>query len=185
MRGFTFAELMLVIAILVMTAGVSGVYYVGTYRKTALKSAARNLLLMGKYARIHAIEEGRSCQLQVDSLQKQFYLLESVSDVAEQADETVLVSNPYCRKTTLKTGIEFEFVQVQSVTRDDEVEWNSGSEIYFYPDGSCDSAVIQLGNGRHSLTAVFSSAYAKIKIYEGTADTIVDGMQVIDLDATD
>ena len=183
--GFTYAELMLVIVILALVAGFSGTYYVGTYKKTSLKAAARDLLLMGKYARMCAIEERQVCNLYLDGGQKQFYLVAPVYDSYSQTKKQAVVSNPYCRKKTLGTGIEFEYMDVKPVMGGRESEWDGADRIMFFPDGSCDAAVVQMGNGKHSVTAVFSSAYAKITVHEGIADDIEDGMQAIDLDAVD
>lgn len=177
-------ELMLVIIILAMMAGISGTYYLGTYKKTSLKSAARNLMLMGKYARIYAIENGQSCQMHLDGENRQFFLTGSVSE-GDDSGEDAMISNPYCRKTMLENEIMFEDIQIQPVAGDDEMLWESTDCITFYPDGSCDAAVIQIGNGRHSMTAIFASAYAKIRIYEGAADTVQDNMKAVDLDAMD
>ena len=183
--GFTYAELMLVIIILAMVAGFSGSYCIATYKKTSLKAAARDLLLMGKYARMCAIEERQVCNLYLDDVHRQFYLVGPVFDSSSQTKKQAVISNPYCRKKTLKTGVEFEYVDVKPVMGEVESEWNSSDRITFFPDGSCDSAVVQMGNGRHSVTAIFSSAYAKITVCEGVADDVEDVMQAVDLDAVD
>ena len=183
--AFTVAELMLVIIILVLLAGFSGAYYVGTYKKASLKSAARNLLLMGRYARLRAIEDGQACRLYLDNAHRQLYVVVPVFDAVSQTQKQTIVSNPYCRKMTLDNGIEFEYVDVTPAMGESETGGDSDGCINFYPDGSCDSAVVQMGNGRHSMTAVFSSAYARIKIYEGSMNIVEAGMQVVDLDTVD
>ena len=184
-RGFTFVELMLVIIILVMMTAFTGVYYASAHKKTSLTAAARNLLLTGKYARMCAIEQGQTCQLYLDGSRRQFYVLAWVRDPVSREKKQMVVSNAYCRKTALETGIGFEYVDIKPAGGDDEIVLGDNDRIHFYPDGSCDAAVIQVGNGRHSMTAVFSPAYAKIKIYEGSAETVEDEMQAIDLDAMD
>ena len=183
--GFTYAELMLIIVILALVAGFSGTYYMGTYKKTSLKAVARDLLLMGKYARMCAIEEVQECSLYLDGVQREFYLVAPVYDSYSQTKKQTVVSNPYCRKKMLGTGIEFEYVDIKPIMGESESEWDGADRIMFFPDGSCDAAVVQIGNGKHSMTAVFSSAYAKITVYDGVADDIEDGMQSIDLDAVD
>lgn len=183
--GFTYAELMLVIVILTLVAGFSGTYYMGTYKKTSLKAAARDLLLMGKYARICAIEERQTCRLYLDDINREYYLVAPVYDSYSQTKKQAVVSNSYCRKKTLGTGIEFEYVDIKPIMGEVESESDGADRIMFFPDGSCDAAVIQIGNGRHSMTAVFSSAYAKIAVHDDVADNIEDGMQAIDLDAVD
>ncbi len=176
---------MLVIIILALLAGFSGAYYVGTYKKTSLKSAARNLLLMGKYARMRAIEDGQACRLYLDNDHRQLYVVVPVFDAVSQTNKQAVVSNPYCRRMTLDNGIEFEHVDIKPAMGESEAGLDSESCVNFYPDGCCDSAVVQMGNGRHSMTAIFSSAYARIKIYEGSMNTVEAGMQVIDLDMVD
>jgi hypothetical protein len=174
---------MLVVIVLALVAGFSGRYYVGTYKKTSLNAAARNLLLMGKYARMCAIEEVQTCHLCLDDVNGQFYLMAPVFDASSQTKKRTVVSNPYCRKKSLGSGIEFEMIDIKTVAGQAESEWDDSNRIMFFPDGSCDSAVVQIGNGRHSVTIVFSSAYSKITVYEGVADDIEGQMQVIDLDA--
>ena len=183
--GFTYAELMLVIVILALVAGFSGTYYMGTYKKTTLNAAGRDLLLMGKYARMCAIEEGQACYLYLDSVQKQFYLVAPVYDSYSQTKKQAVVSNPYCRKKTLGDGIEFEYVDIKPIMEGFEYERDATDSIAFFPDGTCDAAVVQIGNGRHSVTVVFSSAYARITVYDGVADDVKDEMQAIDLDVVD
>jgi len=184
-RGFTFAELMLVIVILALVAGFSGSYYMGTYKKESLRTSAKALLLMGKFARMYAIEQGRTCQLRLDDVGKRFYLVGPVFDASSQTKKQKIIRNPYCRKRTLENGIEFEFVDIEPALGEGEVELDDNNCIHFYPDGSCDSAVVQMGNGRHRMTALFSSAYAKITVLEGAADEVEDTLRVIDLDAAD
>ncbi|MHC4856126.1 MAG: pilus assembly FimT family protein [Planctomycetota bacterium] len=184
-RGFTFAELMLVIVILALVAGFSGSYYMGTYKKESLRTSAKALLLMGQFARMYAIEQGRTCRLHVDDVGKRFYLVGPVFVASSQKTEQKIISNPYCRKKTLGNGIEFEFVDIEPATRGSEAALDDNNCIHFYPDGSCDSAVVQMGNGRHSMTALFSSAYAKITVFEGVADEVEETLRVIDLDAAD
>ena len=184
-RGFTLVELMLVIMILSLIAGASGVYYVGTYRKTSLKAAAREMLLMGKYARIYAIENRQVCRMYLDRQQEQMFLVALADNDAAEGNQETMISNPYCRKKTLKSGVEFEDVQIQPLADEGNDPLTQDSCINFYPDGSCDGAVVQIGNGRHSMTTIFLSAYAKVKVFEGSADQITCRMQAIDLDAED
>jgi Tfp pilus assembly protein FimT len=174
---------MLVIVILALVAGFSGSYYMGTYKKVSLRTSAKELLLMGQFARMYAIEQGRTCQLHLEDVGKQFYLAGPVFDASSQTKEQKIISNPYCRKKTLRNGIEFEFVDIQPAMGESEAALDDTGCIQFYPDGSCDSAVVQLGNGRHSMTTLFSSAYAKITVFEGVADDVEDTLRAIDLDA--
>lgn len=173
---------MLVVVILSLAAGFSGSYYMGTYKKESLRTSAKALMLMGRFARMYAIEQGRTCQLHMDDVQKQFYLVGPVFDASSQTKEQKIVSNPYCRKKTLGNGIEFEFVDIQPALGESQTERYGNNCIFFYPDGSCDSAVVQMGNGRQSMTTLFSSAYAKIRVFEGVAGEIEDDLRLIDLD---
>jgi len=176
---------MLVVVILALVAGFSGSYYMGTYKKESLRTSAKALLLMGKFARMYAIEQGRTCQLRLDGVGKRFYLVGPVFDVSSQTKKQKSIRNPYCRKKILGDGIEFEFVDIAPALGESEAALDDNNCIHFYPDGSCDSAVVQMGNGRHSMTALFSSAYAKITVFEGVADDIEDTLRLIDLDAAD
>ena len=183
-RAFTFTELLLVILILSLVMSVSATYFAGTYKKASLNNTTGKLLLMGKYARMYAVENNRRCRINLDREQNQFYLT-TMTHSQNGTTNTKLINNQYCRTAKLKKGIRFEQIEINSATENREPEYNTGNCIAFYPDGSCDAAVIQFGNGRHSATTVFSSAHSQINIHEGAADTVKDRLQAIDLDATD
>ena len=54
--GFTIVELLVVITIIALLAGIGGGFHIGTYKRMLVEKTARDLFLAAKYARIMAIE---------------------------------------------------------------------------------------------------------------------------------
>ena len=178
--GFTIAEMLLVVVLIVLIAGVGGGFTVGTYKKMLTEKAARQFLLASKYARITAIERRSTCRMELDAQNNSFAL--TVEQLNSQTDETekLTVQDLYFRPVELAGDVEFESIQIDSVGSEELFEQAESRSIAFSPDGTAQSAVIQIGDGKNHITVSISAATGKVKMYPGTAQEVKVG--TIDLD---
>ncbi len=180
--GFTLAEVLVVIVIISLLAGMGGGIYVGTHKRMLVEKAARDFVLTAQYARIMAIEKQRQYKIQLDAANNGFLLATTQLDKEGEQTEQVIVKNSFCRPVEFEGAVRFEDIQItpiglQTTTEDDEEK----QTIVFSPDGTAQSAVIQIGDGKTHYTASIYAATGKAKVYFGTSEDVEVG--VIDLDA--
>jgi type II secretion system protein H len=179
--GFTLIELLVVIAIISLVASLGGGMLFGTYERLKVDKAASNLLLTAKYARMMAIEQQRRYTLCLDSLNNEFYLVTTLFDEQTgQADE-IIVNDPYCRPVILEDNIRFENVQITPISSEIAAWTEDLSTIVFLPDGTAQSAVVQIGNEKTHYALSINAATGKAKLVPGTIENIK--ASTIDLDA--
>ena len=91
--GFTIIEVLVVITIIALIAGVGGGFYIGTYKRMLVEKAARDFFLAAKYARIMAIERQKPYRIELDATNGGFYLItEQLNEETEQTEQTIAVS---------------------------------------------------------------------------------------------
>ncbi|MHC4703199.1 MAG: pilus assembly FimT family protein, partial [Planctomycetota bacterium] len=73
-RGFTIAEVLLVVLIIGLIAGSGTGLYVGTFKKLRVQRAAYDFFLTAQYARIMAIERASQYKIQLDAAGNGFLL---------------------------------------------------------------------------------------------------------------
>ena len=185
--GFTLAEMLAVVIIISLLAGLGGGIYVGTYKKMLVEKAARHFVLTTKYARIMAIEKQRQYEIQLDVANNAFYLVTTQWDEDTEQTEQMVVKDSYCKPVEFEGDVKFEDVQItptglETTTGDDEEQ-----AIVFLPNGTAQSAVIQIGDGKTHYTISISTATGKAKMYFGAIEDVRTGTDVIigaiDLDA--
>lgn len=180
--GFTLAEVLVVVVIIGLLAGLGGGIYVGTHKRMLVEKAARDFVLTAQYARIMAIEKQRQYKIQLDAANNGFFLATTQLDEEEGQTEQMIVKNSFCRPVEFEGKVMFEDIQItpiglQTTTEEDEEE----QTIVFSPDGTAQSAVIQIGDGKTHYTVSIFAATGKAKVYIGTSEDVEVG--VIDLDA--
>lgn len=180
--GFTLAEVLVVVIIIGLLAGLGGGIYVGTHKRMLVEKAARDFVLTAQYARIMAIEKQRQYKIQLDAANNGFFLATTQLDEEGGQTEQVIVKNSFCRPVEFEGQVIFEDIKItpiglQTTTEDDEQE----QTIVFSPDGTAQSAVIQIGDGKTHYTVSIFAATGKAKVYFGTSDDVEIGF--IDLDA--
>jgi len=180
--GFTLAEMLVVVVIIGLLAGLGGGIYVGSYKRMLVEKAARDFVLTAQYARIMAIEKQRQYKIQLDIANNGFFLATTQLDEDTGQTEQMVVKDPFCRPVEFEGDVTFEDIQIipiglETTTEDDEQE----QAIVFSPNGTAQSAVIQIGNGKTHYTVSTFAATGKVKIYFGTSENVDVG--VIDLDA--
>ena len=179
--GFTIAELLMVIVIISLIAGLGGGLYVGTHKRMLVEKAARDFLLTAKYGRIMAIEKQRPYEIQLDAANNEFWLVTSQWDEETEQAEQVVVRDYYCKPVQFEGDVKFEDIQI--IPTNTEVLTNDEQKqtIVFSPNGTAESAVVQIGDGKSHYTIAIYAATGKAKMYFGTTENIET--KAIDLDA--
>jgi len=179
--GFTIVEVLLVVVIIALVGGIGGGLYVGTYRKMLVEKAARDFLLTAKYARIMAIERQSRYKIELDVANNGFYL--ATTEWNEETGETaqVVVRDYYCKPVEFAGDVKFEDIQITPIGVEAASESEDEQAIFFLPNGTAQSAIIQLGDGKTHYTTSICAATGKAKIYFGTVKDVKIG--TVDLDA--
>ena len=178
--GFTIVEMLLVVVLIVLIAGVGGGFTVGTYKKMLTEKAARQFLLAAKYARIMAIEQQSTYRIELDTKNNSFALtIDQLDDQTGQTEQAI-VRDLFFKPVELATDVKFEDIKIDSVGSEEFFEQAETRSIAFSPDGTAQSAVVQFGDGKNHITISISAATGKVKMYPGTAKEVKVG--TIDLD---
>jgi len=180
--GFTLVEVLVVVVIIGLLGGLGGGIYVGTYKRLLVEKAARDFFLTAKYARIMAIEKQRQYKIVLDTANNGFHLVTTQLDVEGGQTKQMIVRDSLCKPVALDDEIQFEDIKITPIslvttTEDDE----EGQSIVFSANGTSQTAVIQIGNGKNHYTITISAATGKAKVYDGIVENVEVG--VIDLDA--
>jgi type II secretory pathway pseudopilin PulG len=175
-------EVLVVVVIIGLLGGLGGGIYVGTFKRLLVEKAARDFYLTAKYARILAIEKQRQYKIVIDTANNGFHLETTELDEEGGQTEQMIVRDSFCKPVVFDDEILFEDIQITPIsllttTEEDEDE----QSIVFSANGTAQTAVIQIGNGRTHYTITVSAAMGKAKVYEGISENVEVG--VIDLDA--
>ena len=180
-NGFTLIELLVVVTIISLMASVGAGMLLGTYKKLNVDKTASNLFLTAKYARMMAVEQQKRYKLCLDILNNGFYLVTTLSDVESGQIGEIIVRDPYCKPVTLEGNIKFEDIQITPIA----METTTGTEdlptIIFLPDGTAQSAVVQIGDEKTHYTISINAATGKAKLVPGTIENVK--VSTVDLDA--
>jgi type II secretion system protein H len=150
--GFTLVEMMLVVAIIALLAGVGGGFYARTYERMLVEKAARELWFAAKYARITAIERQSPCQMELDAEENRFSLTVYEFNEETKQAERVPLSDSYSKPVQLSGDVRFEGVKITQLGSDERAEAGESRTVVFSPNGTAQEAVIQLGDGENHYT---------------------------------
>jgi len=165
-------EILLVVAILGMVAGLGGGYCIGTYQRLLVEKTARQLLLMATYARIMAIEQQRPYELQLDPGNRGFLLMTVQENPQTGQMERMIVRDFYCRPVEFPGEVKFEQVLLTSMLGETSEGLDLEQKVIFLPNGSAESAVLQIGDGKSRYTVAVVAATGKATLYAGMATDI-------------
>jgi len=179
-RGFTLTEILLVVAIIAMVGGLGSGYAVGTYKKLLVEKAARQFLLMARYARIMAIEQHRPYELQIDPNNQGFFLTTTQMNRETGDSERIVVRDFFCKPVKFEGQVRFEDVQMLQYTGDSSGEMGPEQKVVFLPNGSAESAVLQIGDGKTHYSIAVVAATGKTSLYPGITTDVQTAS--IDLD---
>ncbi len=182
-QGFTLVELMLVIAIVVLMGGMGAGMYAGTYKRMLVEKAARQFLLMARYARIAAIEHQQLYELEIDK-DKGFLLSTTQRSESTGQTEKIDVRNSYCKPVEFEGDVTFEDAMITPLGGESVSEEEQEQRIAFLPNGTAQSAVVQIGDGKTHYTIAIVASTGRVILYSGPADKITNAKNVsVDLEA--
>lgn len=179
--GFTLIELLVVIAIISLMASIGGGMLLGSYERLKVDKAASNLLLTAKYARMMAVEQQKIYTLYLDILNNEFYLVTTLFNEETGQTGEVIVQDPYCKPVAYEDNIRFEDIQITPIGLETVTETEDLSTIAFLPDGTAQSAVIQIGNEKTHYALSINAATGNAKLILGTIENVK--VSTIDLDS--
>ena len=180
-RGFTMIELLVVIALIALLAGLGGGIYKGTFEGVLVKKAARDFYLTARYARMLAIEQQKPFRIEISTETNTFALVEDKYDEQTGEIKKVVIQNYYVRPVVLEGDVKIEDVKVfSSLSSEEPLEQEEGRSITFFPNGTAQRSIIQIGDGRSHYTASISSSTGKVKLRFGQEEDVES--HVIDLD---
>jgi prepilin-type N-terminal cleavage/methylation domain-containing protein len=183
LKGFTLVELMLVIAVVVLLGSMGTGMYVGTYKKLLVEKAARQFLLMARYAKVAAVEQQQVYDLEFDK-DKGFLLSTTEPNEATGQTEKTIIRNYYCRPVEFEGDVKFEDAKITGTTAEPLAEEGPEQKISFLPNGTTQSVVVQIGDGKTHYTISIVASTARAILYWGPADKVTNVKNVaVDLDA--
>jgi len=182
--GFTLVEMLLVVVIITLLAGVGGGICVGTYRRMLVKKSARDFVLAAIHARMTAIEQQSPCRIELDTDRNGFALVgygfNEQTSQTESAAGGPLTDSYFKKPVEFAGGVEFEHIQITPTGTPEATEVDEDRTIVFLPNGTAQLAVVQIGDGKSHYTVGICAATGRAKMQFGTAEEIEIG--TVDLD---
>lgn len=169
-EGFTFLEILLVVVLAGLLASVAGGIYVGTHRRALVKKGAMDFLLAAKYARITAIESQGECRMKLDRGENKFVLVVGQADGFGDVED-VVVKDLYFKPTVFEGDVKFEEVSIRPSGSEAAME-ESQDTITFWPDGSANESLVQIGDGKSHYTVRVSAVMGRVMLFEGLAENV-------------
>ena len=179
--GFTLVELLVAIVIMTILTGIGASMLTGTNQQLQVQKAANSLLVMSQYARMSAIEEQRAYKLYIDKANNEFYLLTTLFDEETQVAEEIVVEDSLVAPVILEGSVIIEDVRIIS---NDYYSGSTASDQYiitFAPEGTSQTAVVQVGDEKTNYTLSINEVTGKAKLINGTIDDVK--IDTIDIDA--
>jgi prepilin-type N-terminal cleavage/methylation domain-containing protein len=179
--GFTMIEMLLVVALIALLAGLAGGLYKGTLQGLLVKKSARDFYLAARYARMLAIERQTPCKIELSKEKNSFSIVSERFNEQTGQVEKLIVKNYYIKPVQFTGDIKFENIQIFSNESAGESESDDQvRSIVFLPNGTAQASLVQIGDGKTHYTASICSSTGKVKVYSGQAESVES--QVIDLD---
>ena len=179
-RGFTLIELLVIIVIMTIMTGIGTGIFTGTNQKLQVEKAASNLLVMAQYARMTAIEQQRTYKIYIDIKNQEFYVVTTLFNESNGTAEEIIVQESLVTPVVLDGFVSIEDVRILS--NDNNV--GSNSDVYiisFLPDGTSQTAVVQIGDGKTHYTLSINEVTGKSKLFPTTIENVK--IDIYDLDA--
>lgn len=159
-HGFTLIEVILVLVVILIVAGVSVPYLAGSYRGTRLRTASRTIERMCRYAHSMAIMREETLTLVLDESKMEVSIgseqSQSTNSVDGQLDMKVLKNLNYIDNDGPNLDKEVtkllpEGLSVRDFEKYDTADENYGQNfhvIHFYPNGQCDEFRLELEDNK-------------------------------------
>ena len=118
------------------------------------------------------------------SLRYSFWLTTTRQNEATGQTEKINIRNYYCRPVEFEGDVKFEDAQITPMMDEPMAEIEETQRITFWPNGTAQSAVVQIGDEQTHYTIAIVASTGRSSLYFGPADEIKSGKNVtIDLDA--
>ncbi len=178
--GFTLIELLAVIALIALMASATGSMAYGTYKKMLVEKAAKEIYLAAKYARLLAVEKQTYCRLMLDEESRAFCLTTGSANLMSEGAAARLVADAYSKPTQFGGDVKFEAIKVVSSYLAETGSEDESKSIVFYPDGTADTAAVQIGDGKNHYAVYVLSATGKVRVQLDEVDEMP--VAIVDLD---
>jgi prepilin-type N-terminal cleavage/methylation domain-containing protein len=180
-KGFTVAELLVVVLIIGLITSAGAGLYVGTFKKLQVEKVAYDFFLAAKYARLMAVEEQQQYKMELNLTTKGFYLTTTQWDEENGQSQQQIVKNYYCKPVQMAGDVAFESVEIVPNGWETESDTDEIKSITFSPNGTAQSSLVQIGDGQTHYSISISPATGKAKIFFGTVENVK--VSTVDLDA--
>ncbi|MFP4143625.1 MAG: prepilin-type N-terminal cleavage/methylation domain-containing protein [Phycisphaeraceae bacterium] len=179
-RGFTIVEVLVVVVIVAVLAGMIMPQVTGSWAKRKLSESARRLLIAARRGRAEAVLLGRDVQLVLAEDPARFRLEMLGEPGPGQAEgEFGPIAGRAGRWQALESGVRFGAVQIRPTA---SVEPSEPLEaVTFTPHGEADFAVIEVTDAERSWTLQIAPYTGRTQLSEGRAEAMPGDR--LDLDA--
>ena len=141
LTGFTLIEILLVLLLFGVFAGLAIPQFGPTYSRLQLKETAEDLVYLMRYAQSRAIVRQKKCGLQFDSQMTSYWLIEDRSDPEES------LSIESFERMAGRFGRIYHVPEKITIEADETL-------IRFYPDGTMDKVNIYVSNNREEVFTI-------------------------------
>ena len=180
-KGFTVAELLVVVLIISLITGAGAGLYVGTFKKLQVEKAAYDFFLTAKYARLMAVEEQKQYKMELNLTANGFYLTTTQWDQENGQSQEQIIKNYYCKPVQMEGEVTFEAAEIVPNGWETESDTDEVKSITFSPNGTAQSSVVQIGDGKTHYSISISPATGRAKMVFGTVENVK--VSTTDLDA--
>lgn len=174
LRGFTVAELLMVVVIIGLITGAGTGLYVGSFRKMQVEKAAYDFFLTARYARLMAVERQSHYKMELDQANGGFQLTTVLWDEDSGQAQQEIVKNMYCKPVEFQGEAVFESINIAPSGWETSLE-EEQQTIIFSPNGTAQASVVQIGDGQTHYTISISPATGRAKMSFGTAENATIG----------
>ena len=179
--GFTLVEILVVVTVVAFMAGMSGGMFIRSYEKRVREKAATDLLHAAMYARILAVERNLPCKMYIDVENQAFHLAIDIADETGVLIGEQIISNAYFKSVVLPDSMMFESVAIQPYYALMQEASNVTNVIYFSPNGTADTAMVQIGDGISHYTLSISTGTGRPRLIRGTVEDVIPDSYDLDL----
>ena len=179
-KGFTLVEIMVVLVIISVLAGMIVPHMSGRTTAAKLRASARRLLVAARYARDFAATRRRKCRLVIDTKEQQ-YVLTCQQDPEHEPDLFAPLKTALGRAERLADGLTFSRVRIEPRHQPDTQQSKFPDCITFEPTGQADAAVLEITDGRNTYSVLIAPQTGSAKLIEGVVDELPNDR--IDLDS--
>jgi len=182
--GLTLVELTVVILLVAVLSAMIVPTMAGRAGRQGLAASARQLLTTARYARDCAVTRQCTCRLVVDEAARRYVMAfgeEGAAAPAELPPGAAFALRP----AALPEGVRFGRLRIDSAAHGqgqgvEAAAQPAPNQVLFRPEGRADAAIIELTDGRWTLSLVILPETGRAELVEGTVAELPN--ERIDLD---